>query len=166
MEPERAVKRRQVPTLAIVLQTLDGGATWQSATAPLFGTVTSVRLSGNDGLSVFEFNESFEWPSEVYRIDTTTGKSTSVFHAKDRRVMDGALFPGPRAFLAAVEPPGRLSSLPIPGKVKVLTSNDFATWSEMDVDYKAVARSVILAGPDAEHQWLATDTGMILHLTP
>jgi len=166
MEPERAVKRRQLPTLAIVLQTLDGGATWTNSTAPLFGTVASVRLAGNQGMAVFEFNDSFEWPSEVYRIDTKTGVSASAFHAADRRVTDGALFPGPRGFLAAVEPPGKLMSVPIPGKVRMLTSTDFTNWSEMEVDYKAVARSVVLAGPDADHQWAATDTGMILHLVP
>jgi hypothetical protein len=166
MEPERAVKRREVPTLAILLQTVDGGATWSSSTAPLFGTVASVRLSGDKGLAVFEFNDSFEWPSEVYRIDTTTGASASVFHAADRRVTDASLFSGPRAFLAAVEPPGKLLSVPIPGKVRMLTSTDFTNWTEMDVDYKAVARTVILAGPDADHQWAATDTGIILHLVP
>ena len=36
----------------------------------------------------------------------------------------------------------------------------------MPVDYKANARSLVLAGPDAEHQWAATDTGMILWLIP
>jgi hypothetical protein len=69
-----------------------------------------------------------------------------------------------RAYLAAVEPPGKLNSLPIPGKVKMLTTLDFETWTEMEVDYKAVARSLVLAGPDPDHQWAATDTGMILHL--
>jgi len=34
----------------------------------------------------------------------------------------------------------------------------------MNIDYKAVGGSVILAGPDAEHVWAGTDTGMILHL--
>ena len=34
----------------------------------------------------------------------------------------------------------------------------------MPVDYKALARSVVMAGPDPEHMWIATDTGMILHL--
>jgi hypothetical protein len=36
----------------------------------------------------------------------------------------------------------------------------------MDVDYRAVARSLVLAGPDAGHLWAATDTGMILRLSP
>lgn len=77
---------------------------------------------------------------------------------------DAALFAGPRAFLAAVEPPGKLNVAPIPGKVHILTSSNFTDWAEMKVDYKAAARSVVLAGPDAGHQWAATDTGMILHL--
>jgi hypothetical protein len=34
----------------------------------------------------------------------------------------------------------------------------------MDVDYKAVAQRAILAAPDADHAWVATDTGMILTL--
>jgi hypothetical protein len=166
MEPEVAVRRRQVPSLTLLLQTLDGGAKWLHSTAPLFGIVTGLRLAGDDGLAVMGFNESFEWPSEVERIDLTSGKSTRVFREKNRRVLDSALFPGPRAFLAAVEPTGRLNSSPIPGKVKILTSTNFTDWSEMDVDYKAVARSLILAGPDADHLWCATDTGMILHLVP
>ena len=149
-----------------LLQTLDAGATWTSSTAPLFGTVNSLRLSGTDGMTVFGYNESFTWPSEVYHMDLHTGSSTSVFRAKDRRVMDCALFPGPQAFLAAVEPPGKLNTVPIPGKVKMLTSTNLSDWQEMDVDYKANARSLVLAGPDAEHQWAATDTGMILHLVP
>lgn len=164
IEPERAVKRRQVPNLTLLLQTKDGGRNWTSSTAPLLGIVTSLHLAGTDGLAVLAFNVSFEWPSEVYRFDLSTGSSTRVFRQTDRRVVDGAVFAGPRAFLAAVEPPGKLNSSPIPGKIKMLTSTNFTDWSEMNVDYKAVARSLILAGPDAGHLWCATDTGMILHL--
>jgi hypothetical protein len=166
MDPENAVKRREIPRLTILLQTKDGGQTWDPSTAPMFGAVNALRLAGVDGLVVLGFNDSFEWPSEVHSIDLTTGKSDPVFREKNRRVLDGVLFAGPRAFLAAVEPPGRLNSSPIPGKVKILTSTNFKDWNEMDVDYKAVARSLVMAGPDAEHLWCATDTGMILHMTP
>lgn len=166
MEPERAVRRRQVPTLALLLQTRDAGEHWTSSTAPLLGSIVSISLSGLHGLSVFAYADSFEWPSEVYHLDLATGKSQSSFKEKDRRVTDSAIFPGPVAFLAAVEPPGKLYSTPIPGKVKMLTSTDLANWTEMNVDYKAVASSVLLAGPDPEHMWAATDTGMILHLIP
>ena len=34
----------------------------------------------------------------------------------------------------------------------------------MAVDYRAVAHSAIIAGPDENHVWIATDTGMILKL--
>ena len=163
MEPERAVKRHQVPTLKLEVETTDGGETWKATTAPLFGDLSAMKLSGTMGLAVFGFSESFDWPSEVYRLDLKTGKIVLAFHAKNRRVFDCAVFPG-RAFLAAVEPPGKLNTVPIPGKVKILTSTDFAEWSEMEVDYKANARTLVLAGPDAEHLWAATDTGMILHL--
>ncbi len=163
MEPERAMKRRQVPTLTFMIETHDGGAHWHVTTAPLMGNLMSVKMADNIGLAVFGFEESFTWPSEVYKLDLNANKSSRVFREINRRVLDCARFPG-RAYLAAVEPPGKLNSLPIPGKVKILTSLDFETWTEMDVDYKAVARSLVLAGPDADHQWAATDTGMILHL--
>ena len=165
MEPENASKRKQQPNLTLVLQTSDGGAKWTSSTAPLLGLVTALRLSGETGLSVFGYAESFDWPSEVYRIDIKTGESTRAFREKNRRITDAALFPG-RSYLAAVEPTGKLNSLPIPGKVKMLSSTSPALdqWQEIEVDYRAVAGSVVLAGPDPDHVWAATDTGMILRL--
>ncbi len=166
LDPEKAAKREQVPNLTLVLQTRDGGATWNSSTAPLFGEVASLRLAGTNGLNVMAFDEGFEWPSEVYHLNLSTGDTTRVFREKDRRVWDSALFAGPRAFLATVEPSGRLNTTPIPGKVRMLTSTNLTDWSEMKVDYKAVARWLVLAGPDADHLWAATDTGMILHLEP
>jgi len=162
--PERALARRQQSRLAIELDTRDGGATWKSGTAALLGSLNRLRLAGTSGLAVFSYADSFEWPAEVYRIDLETGKSESVFRQKDRRVTDAAIFPDGRAFIAAVEPPGRLRSAPIPGKVRMLESGDLKNWKEMEVDYRAVAQSLVLAGPDASHMWAATDTGMILHL--
>lgn len=162
MDPERASKRKQVPTLTLLAQTSDGGATWETTTAPLFGLVTSARFIGNDGLIVMGFNDAFEWPSEVYRMAKDGPKR--VFRDKTPRVIDAAMYPGPHVYIAGVEPTGKMNTAPIPGKVKILQSDDFETWTDMPVDYKAVARSVILAGPDREHLWVATDTGMILHL--
>ena len=163
MDPEQASKRRQLPTLTLLAQTIDGGETWKTSTAPLFGMVTSARYTGEDGLLVMGFNESFQWPSEVFRLaGAETGR---VYRETTPRIIDAALFKGPHVYLAGVEPTGKMHTAPIPGKVHILQSDDFKTWSEMKVDYKAQARQVILAGPDADHQWVATDTGMILHLT-
>ncbi len=162
VDPERASKRKQVPTLTLLAQTTDGGATWETTTAPLFGIVTSLRYVGGDGLMVMGFNESFAWPSEVYRLSgTETGR---VYRDKTPRIIDAALFKGPHAFLAGVDPTGKMNIATIPGQVRILESDDFKTWTPMKVDYKAQARSVIMAGSDADHLWVATDTGMILHL--
>ncbi len=171
MHPESTLHRRQQPRLTLELDTRDGGATWKSGTAPLLGSVVSARLAGENGLLVFDYVDSFEWPAEVYRLDLKTGRSESVFKKKDRLVTDAAIFvdgaegTDGRAFLAAVEPPGRLRSAPIPGKVRMLSSTNLKDWVEMPVDYRAVAQSLVLAGPDAEHLWAATDTGMILRLS-
>jgi hypothetical protein len=162
MDPERASKRKEVPALTLLAQTKDGGETWEASTAPLFGLVTSLRFIGQDGLIVLGFNDAFNWPSEVFRMKNDG--PTRVFRDKTPRVIDAAMYPGPHVYLAGVEPTGKMNTAPIPGKVKILQSDDFETWTDMPVDYKAVARSVVIAGPDPEHVWVATDTGMILHL--
>jgi len=165
MVPEQVLSRRQVPTLTLQLVTADAGTTWTASTAPLLGSVGTLRLAGANGMVVFSYGDSFAWPSEVFRIDLTTGKSESSFKQKDREITDALLFADGRAILAAVEPPGNLRSAPVPGKVRMLTSTDFKTWTEMSVDYRAVAGTVMVAGPDPDHLWAATDTGMILKLT-
>jgi hypothetical protein len=50
--------------------------------------------------------------------------------------------------------------------VRVLRSADLATWTDMDVDYRATATRVIISAIDSKTAWLATDTGMILKLRP
>ena len=164
MEPERASKQRERPTETLVLQTRDKGSSWTTAHTPLFGLITALRMTGPDALDVFSYGPSSEWPAEVFRLDLTTGASKSVFREKDRKVTDVALFAGHTAFLAAVEPTGSLNTVPIPGKVKILTSSDLTAWKEMPVDYRAEATTLMLAGPDAHHLWAGTDTGMILRL--
>ena len=69
-----------------------------------------------------------------------------------------------KAIIAGYETQGKVFRGPIPGKVKILTSDDLENWTEMAVDYRAVAHSAIIAGPDENHVWIATDTGMILRL--
>ena len=89
------------------------------------------------------------------------------FREKDRAITDVRLFRGsPTAIIAGYEPSGPVYNSPIPGKLKVLTSNDLEKWTEMTVDYRAVARAAIIAGPDERNLWIATDTGMILKLIP
>lgn len=163
VDPDRAQRQRQWPSLSLLLQSNDGGKTWHSSTSSIFGHITRIRLgAGARGLALVEFPQSFEWPSEVYRLDLMGGKTERVFRETNRAVTDIALLGG-RAYLGAVEPPGNLRESPIPGKVKMLRLTDAGRWEEMEVDYRATARRVTLAGGDGLVM-AATDTGMILRL--
>jgi photosystem II stability/assembly factor-like uncharacterized protein len=165
MEPDRAQRRRQWPTLSLALETRDGGATWKSTATSMFGQITRLRLSADArGLALVEFRDAFEWPSEVHRIDTTTGKSERAFRQKERAVTDLALINRGPGYLASIEPPGALRSLPVPGKLRILQSTDLAIWTEMPVDYRAEGRRAIFATAPPDQLWVATDAGMILKL--
>lgn len=167
MDPERAERQREWPALSILLETNDGGKTWKPSTTSMFGRITRVDLAPDGtGLGLIEFYRSFEWPSEVFGIDWRTGKSTRVFRRKDRVVTDVALTSRGAAYLAAFEPVGKLFRSPVPGKLRILKSEDLSNWREMEVDYRALARRAMLAVVDENHIWAATDTGMILRLWP
>lgn len=166
MNPVNAKSARQVPHVSILLQTKDGGVTWKENHVSLFGQITRISMNSLDmALGLVEFKDQFDYPSEVYRIDMSTGKNELTFRAKDRAITDIRLFPqSTRALLVGYEAAGPIFRSPIPGKLKVLASDDMQNWKPIDVDYRAVARSALLTGPDDKHVWIATDTGMILHL--
>jgi hypothetical protein len=100
----------------------------------------------------------------VFRIDWTTGKSQRVFREKGRLITDAALPPTGPAYLAGVEKMDKLSDSPVPGKLKVVKSDDWSNWQEMNVDYRATAHRALLSAVDDRNIWVATDTGMILKL--
>jgi len=156
---------REWPGIGISIETLDGGATWKALSTSMFGQTTAVSLAPDGrGLLLVEFFGRFDYPAEVYRMDMHTGKSARAFRRKDSAVTDVLIPATGAAYLAAVEPPGTLFHSPVPGKLKLLKSDDLDHWTEMDVDYRAVARRAFLAAPDAANVWAATDTGMILKL--
>ncbi len=162
-----SASRRETPRLSILLQTRDGGKTWNPTTESIFGHITCVRLSMNGyGLGVIQFKDAFDWPSEVFRIDWTTGETSRVFREQNRLITDVALPPSGPAYLVGIEKVDRLNDSPIPGKVKVLRSDDLDNWQEMEVDYRATAHRVMLSAVDDKNVWAATDTGMILKLVP
>jgi len=168
MDPEAAMNQRELPHLSYELITTDGGKTWKPGSASLFGDVARVRFgkSGN-GIGLIEYTNAFRYPSEAYRIDWTTGKSQTVYRDRRFAISDIWLTQDGVAYLAGILVPGQVRDV-IPGKVQVLKSNDkdFSTWSEMDVDYRAVANRTTLAVVDANNMWLATNNGMILKLVP
>jgi len=161
-----APKRREIPHYAVLLETMDGGKTWIKSDASVFGQISRMSLTPQGtGLGLLEFKDEFEYPSEVQRINMHTGKSDRTFREKNRAITDVRLFAGSnKGLIAGYETQGTVFRSPIPGKVKILTSDDLENWTEMPVDYRAVAHSAIIAGPDDSHVWVATDTGMILKL--
>ena len=164
-DPQAAAHRRETPTLLITLETRNGGQTWNAQTAPTLGQTTRVRLLPTGvGLALIQFAHAFEWPSEVFKIEPN-GKSERVYRQKDRVVTDCALLSPENALLAAIDPPGRLYQLPVPGKLHILQSKNMTDWTDMPVDYRANGRRAILSVVDADHIWVATDTGMILNLS-
>ena len=164
MEPETATTRRSLPHLSYSLTTSDGGKTWQAGSASLFGEVSRVRLAaGGKGLGLMEYANGFRYPSEAYRIDCQAGKSETLYRDRRFHITDVWITPEGTAYLAGSLVAGQMRSI-IPGKVQVLQSRDWSSWTEMEVDYRAVANRVTLAGVGDDNLWLATDGGMILKL--
>ncbi len=165
MDPEEARERREWPALTIVLETRDGGRSWRSTESSIFGIISRVRLSTQGrGLALIRFLDWFDYPAEVHQLDWRGGRTARAFRQTDRDITDVAILPDGTAFLAGFEPAARLPGSPIPGKLKILRSRDWAKWEEIPVDYRAVARRVVLATAPPGHLWAATDTGMILKL--
>lgn len=166
MDPKQAETQHQVPHVSVLLQTKNGGETWGEQHISLFGQITRMSLSSKDlGLGLVEFKDQFDYPSEVYRIDLADGNNQLSYRAKNRAITDIRLFDNSaRGLIVGYETTGPVYRSPIPGKLKVLTSSDLENWTEMQVDYRAVARSALITGPDDQHVWIATDTGMILRL--
>ncbi len=164
IDPERAARRAEWPNTSIILQTQDAGAKWQSSTSSLFGRITRVRFDATGRiLALVEFTEAFSYPSEVYYWSWKGGKTARIFREKDRAVTDVFASADGSAYLAATAVQGRVN-LPVAGPLKLLKSDDLATWREMEVDYRATARRATFASAGGKNLWVATDTGMILKL--
>jgi photosystem II stability/assembly factor-like uncharacterized protein len=167
IEPDKAIRRSEVPHLSLTLETKDGGKTWQSSTTSMFGRITRIRFGASGtGLGLVEFALAFAWPSEIYRLNYLTGKSERVYREKNRAITDVWLTNSGTGYLAGVEVLGQLRTAGVPGKLKMLRSADLTKWTEMDADYRAVANRATLAVVDDDNLWVATDTGIILRLEP
>ncbi|MBK5294453.1 MAG: hypothetical protein JJE04_22580 [Acidobacteriia bacterium] len=162
MDPKRAQRMRLLPSLTLNLQTTDGGKTWQSSSSSIFGKITRLRLlPGLTGLALVEYGANFEFPSEVYRVDVRKHETKSAFRTKDRAVTDFVILPGGQVVLAAIEPPGTVRELPLPGKLHMLHSSA-GGWTEMPVDYRAEGQRAVMSLAPGGSVWAATDMGMIL----
>ena len=166
LDPDVARYRREHETKVAILETFDGGKKWTASTLPIVGALSQLKFA-NDGSAIMlvEYINYFSLPSSVYKTRLRQQGTRTIFEERDRAVTDVALLPAGRAILASIEPPGSSNQVPIPGKVKMYESADLKVWREMDIDYRAVAQRAMLGAVDAQHVWVATDTGMILSLS-
>jgi photosystem II stability/assembly factor-like uncharacterized protein len=164
LDPSEARLHRERPSTMVVLETRDGGATWEATASSFYGRMSQLVMA-KEGFAValFEYHNYYSLPSRVYKVKFQTSMDI-VFAERDRAVTDVVLLPDGSALLAAVQPPGSSNQVPIPGKLRMLRSTDLKAWEPMNADYKAVAQRAMLAAVDSEHVWVATDTGMILVL--
>jgi photosystem II stability/assembly factor-like uncharacterized protein len=149
-----------------ILETQDAGKKWTYGTLPIDGELAQLRMSNRGMVMTIILYSDPKYPvgSAVFEIPLGSRNGRMVFAERDRAVTDIAMLDDGGAVLVAVEPPGNSSQVPIPGKLKILKSGNLKVWQEMDVDYRAVGQRGIIAAPDAQHMWIATDTGAILSL--
>jgi photosystem II stability/assembly factor-like uncharacterized protein len=159
-------ERRKAGHDVEMLETHDNGKNWLAGTLSLNGDLGRLQVYKEDFVLALVVYRSSRYPLASAVFQTTVGKSDShmVFGKRDRAVTDVAVLDNGTVLLAAVEPPGNSPQVPIPGKLKILESQDLKSWQEMPVDYRAVAQTAVLAVADPAHVWIATDTGAILGL--
>jgi hypothetical protein len=165
MDPRQGARRLERKSIVVGLETFDGGKVWKSTTAGAYGNLAEMKLLSNGAaLVLFQYKDTYRVPSDLLKVKVGLKSPESVFSEHDRAVTDLLVLPGSDTFVASVAPPGNSNQVPIPGKLKILRSNNLKVWVEMDADYRAVAQRAVLAAADAHHIWVATDTGMILNL--
>ena len=149
-----------------VLETLDGGKKWTHGAIPINGELAQLRMSSNGFVVtlILYSDPKYTVSSAVFKTSLGSQNGRAIFAERDRAATDIALLSEGGAVLVAIEPPGNSAQVPIPGKLKILSSGNLKVWREMDVDYRAVAQHAVIAAPDAQHMWVATDTGAILSL--
>ncbi|MBL8229002.1 MAG: hypothetical protein JNL98_11010 [Bryobacterales bacterium] len=161
-DPAKASRRPEWPGASLTLETRDG-STWKHSSTSLFGRISRVKY-GRDGrgLSLVEFHDVFEYPSEVFAINLRTGKSERAYREKDIAITDIALTQtGALGLLAGVEVPAD-PARDDTGRVHIMTSEDLRTWVDELLPERLMARRVFIAGFRTDSLWAATDTGVIL----
>lgn len=162
MEPDLAALGIP-PTTTFLLASTDGGADWKRYLLPSFGEIKRLSFSSDTTAFLLVHRlDSFAKPTEILELTLTTLTTRGVYANKNRWITDLAFAGSGHLFAVALDQEGRTAHPAIPAKLRVLGSPDGRSWTEMDVDYRAEARSALLASPDAAHAWIATDTGMIL----
>lgn len=163
MEPELAAFRSDKPHILVSLETVDGGATWRKQEVSGFGSVhRSLIASDGTGLTLIKFSKSFDFGGELYSFYPRFNKpSARILRLKDLEMQDILYIPGDGAYLACTE---RLGPLPVPTKVRIRHSKDLQNWTEIPVDYRAIAQKITLGATPSGKVFAALDQATILAL--
>jgi hypothetical protein len=163
MEPELAAYRSDKPHLLVSLETTDAGATWRKQEVSGFGSVhRSLIGSDGTGLTLIKFSKSFDFGGEIYSFyPKFTKQSAMILRLRDLEMQDILYIPGDGAYLACTE---RLGPLPVPTKVRIKHSKDLQNWTDIPVDYRAIAQKITLGATPSGKVFAALDQGSILAL--
>ena len=163
MDPDSAQYRRAPEGGVCACQSSDGGHSWTCGSVGLYRKlITAAFPAANRGWLVFEPESPSKLFSEVIERNWSAWQSTTVWHLDGASILDLSAGADGLLAIAAVQIQGKLIDSPLPGKVRIFSGGDFASLREEPVDYRAVARRIMLANAGSE--WFAaTDTGMILH---
>ena len=161
MDPQTA-RYRATDGSVFAGSTTDGGRTWNWGTVASHQKLMIAAFPAADhGWLVFAPDSPDQLESKVTKRNWIDRKSTTVYHLDAARISDLDVSGDRFLVVAAVQMAGKLSNTPVPGKVRILTGDGFSTLRDEAVDYRAVARRIILGGISSG--WFAaTDTGMIL----
>jgi photosystem II stability/assembly factor-like uncharacterized protein len=163
LDPRDALNRSEWRQPTMTLQTLDAGKTWQFNSVYTLGQNTRSRFAPPArGIGLVEHAQSSRYPSEVWGLSWPTGANELVYRDENFFVSDVWVTPRGAYYLAGLALTSKLRDV-VPQKVRVLASSNLKEWKALDVDYRAVANRVILAGA-GDDLWMAADNGMILKL--
>lgn len=164
LDPESSVAARQ-QHLSYELTSRDGGKTWTTSLHNTTSHISRVRFAPDGRRVDLIDNGDSVYPHELVETDPHTAKSKTIYRGQRLIIHDFWLSKDGAIYLAGVLPAGSVRGV-VPGKLRILRSADHITWKEMPVDYRAVANRGIFASAGESGLWLATDTGMLLSLTP
>ncbi len=162
MTPERGILNDR-PRVLVTLESTDAGTTWKKQEVSGFGYVhRSIIGSDGQGFTLLKFRKGFPFGGELYRFAVAGEKKSGLLlRLKDLEFQDVCYIPGDGVYLACTE---RLGALPVPTKVRVKYSRDMVNWSDIAVDYRAVASRITLLPTPSGQVFAALDQGTILAL--
>lgn len=165
IEPDVAARTPSLPSMTVVLDSVNAGAKWRTSTVSAFGSVNRIRIGADGtGLILVQFDPAFTYGGELYSfLPLKDGVMAQLFRPMDMILHDAVQVPGKGYYVGCTQRTGKLT-LPIPAKVRVQFSTDGKVFTDIPVDYRAVAESVLMASTPSGEVWLATDEGMLLSL--